>query len=296
MTIAILTTREMPDLMPYDQEVMDRLRKQKLVCDVLFWEDLLGVEPESLQKYQLIVFRTVWNYYKNAERFRILLDVLKASGVPTANPLDIISWNMEKGYLKTLMEEGYDVIPTVFCYNDPEVAFAGVQNMNWEKMVLKPMISGGSYHTFVLNADDRITFDQYIKEYYQNRPFMLQEFLPAIAEGEVSTLTFANGFTYSVTKVPKPGDYRVQFQHGGQYRAHETPEELLQIANRLFVRHGRRTLYQRLDGVWHNGKFLIMEVELLEPDLYLNLSEEALQSFTDSIVKQVKETIAQKSV
>ncbi|MBN2615740.1 MAG: hypothetical protein JXR71_08615 [Bacteroidales bacterium] len=289
MLIAILTTREMPEMMPYDQEVIRRLRDLNIVCEVVFWEDVLTLPVESLRNYNMIVFRTVWNYYKNAEHFSQFLNILEAAGIPTANPLEIIRWNMEKSYLKKLMQEGYDVIPTVFSDHNPEQAFREARSNNWKKMVLKPMISGGSYHTFVLDAEDEPLFKEYIREYYHNRPFMLQEFIPGIADGEISTLTFGNGYTYSVTKVPQAGDYRVQFQYGGQYRAHETPAELLKIAERLFDRHGRNTLYQRLDGVWHNGKFLIMEVELLEPDLYLNLSEEALQAFTESIVLQIRE-------
>lgn len=197
---------------------------------------------------------------------------------------------MEKGYLKKLMEEGYDVIPTLFFYENPEAAFAEVQKTNWKKIVLKPTISAGSYHTFVLDADDKTSFDKYISEYYQNRPFMLQEFIPDISKGEVSTLTFSNGYTFSVTKVPQANDYRVQIKYGGRYSAHKTPEALLEVAKRLFERQGGKTLYQRLDGVWHNGQFLIMEVELIEPDLYLNLSNEALQAFTDSLMLRMGET------
>jgi glutathione synthase/RimK-type ligase-like ATP-grasp enzyme len=290
MLVGILTTKEMPDLMPYDQEVMVRLRQENVECEVVFWEDVLEQPPASLHKYQLMVFRTVWNYYKNADSFYRLLDILKASGVPTANPLDIIRWNMEKSYLKKLMDEGYDVIPTVFSNGDPQKAYDTAQKQNWDKMVLKPMISGGSYHTYVLEKGEEAKYQQYIQEHFVNRPFMLQEFIPGITEGEISTITFSNGYTYSVTKVPKAGDYRVQFNYGGQYRIHETPAEIQHIAEKIFDRQERRTLYQRLDGVWHNGKFLIMEVELLEPDLYLNLSEEALQAFTESVLQKLKET------
>lgn len=290
MRIGFLTTKEMPDMMSYDQEVIARIKQQNVACEVIFWEEVLEQSPASLQRFQLIVFRTVWNYYKNAEQFVRLLDLLEASGVPAVNPLDIIRWNMEKSYLKKLMDEGYDVIPTVFSNGDPQKTFEAAQQQNWEKMVLKPMISGGSYHTYVLKKGDEAQYQQYIQEHFVNRPFMLQEFIPGITEGEISTITFSNGYTYSVTKVPKAGDYRVQFNYGGQYRAHETPAEIKRIAEKIFDRQERRTLYQRLDGVWHNGKFLIMEVELLEPDLYLNLSEEALQAFTESVLQKLKET------
>jgi len=59
-------------------------------------------------------------------------------------------------------------------------------------MILKPMISGGSYHTFVINSNEESKFNKFITEYYINRPFILQEFIPEISEGEISTLTLSD--------------------------------------------------------------------------------------------------------
>ena len=201
---------------------------------------------------------------------------------------------MDKRYLQGLQNEGFDIIPTIFNYGDTN-SFEEAVSRGWEKMILKPMISAGSYHTFVINANEKSKFNRYITQYYKNRPYMLQEFIPEISEGEISTITLTNPslpgskeFSYSVTKVPKKGDYRVQVNYGGEYSIGNVDSEIKAISEKITSRFGGRLLYQRLDGLWRNGKFLIMEIELLEPDLYLNYSKEALMKWVDNLLNIIR--------
>jgi formamidopyrimidine-DNA glycosylase len=55
--------------------------------------------------------------------------------------------------------------------------------------------------------------------------------------------------------------------------------KIKQLSHKITTRFNDRLLYQRLDGIWRNGKFLIMELELVEPDLYLNFSKQALNQW-----------------
>ncbi|MBC8321405.1 MAG: hypothetical protein H8E34_11865 [Bacteroidetes bacterium] len=120
---------------------------------------------------------------------------------------------------------------------------------------------------------------------------MLQEFLPEISNGEISTISFSNaclptsqGYSYSVTKIPKKGEYRVQFDFGDIYHFGDVDPNIKMICDRISNRLGNKLLYQRVDGLWRNGKYLIMEVELIEPDLYLNLNTEAKHQWVESLV------------
>jgi glutathione synthase/RimK-type ligase-like ATP-grasp enzyme len=213
-----------------------------------------------------------------------LLEILAASKVPVFNSVDILKWNSNKKYLNELQSEGFDIIPTIFNINKSNDSFSKAILKGWEKMVLKPLISGGSYHTFLIDGEDEILFNQLIKKHYVNRPYMLQEFIPEISTGEISTITFSNGFSYSVTKVPPQGEYRVQVDYGGIYHYGSVDPEIKKICDRITNRFEEKLLYQRVDGLWRNGKFLIMEVELIEPDLYLNLNKDALNNWVDSLI------------
>jgi len=275
MVLLFLTSSEMPDLLPYDQETIKSLTQQGIDVDILDWEKVIHTDSAILRNYKAIIIRTIWNYFKKPESFIEMLDFCEENNLPLLNPVNIVRWNMDKRYLQDLQDDGIELIPTKFIFKHHENVFQKAINRGWKTMVLKPMISGGSYHTFVITDQEGKRFDELIEEFYQNRPYLLQEFIPEIANGEISTLYFANGYSYSIKKVPQAGDYRVQFNYGGQYQA---------IAQIIQERLNSTTLYQRVDGVWRDGHFLLMEVELIEPDLYLGHHEEALNEWVKNLM------------
>jgi len=293
MKIGFLSTAEKPDMMPYDLQAKEMLKESNVDVEIIFWENYNEDNAHQLAAYDLVVMRTCWNYYKNIPEFLKFLDLLEQSGANMYNPVNLIKWNIDKKYLLELQSEGFGIIPTLFVFDDEEGTFEKAVAKGWKQIVLKPMISAGSYNTFVIDADDAERFMELKNKYFINRPYLLQEFLPEIALGEVSTLHFADGYGYSVTKVPKAGDYRVQFQSGGVYHIEEVNPEIEKISARISEKLGHSTLYRRLDGIWRNDRFLIMELELIEPDLYLNLSSEALNHWVENLVSLVKNPVTQ---
>ena len=284
MQIGFVTTAEWPEMMPYDLQARQMLKEKQIGVEILPWEDFDEENINQLADFDLIVIRTTWNYYKQISAFEKFLDLLEKSGAKVYNPVNLIKWNMDKKYLQELQSDGFDIIPTLFVFNGEEDTFEQAVAKGWKQIVLKPMISAGSYDTFVIDADDPEKFYELKNKYYVNRPYLLQEFIPEIVTGEVSTLHFANGYGYSVTKVPKAGDYRVQFQYGGVYHLQEVNPVIENISSRLAEKLGNSTLYRRLDGIWKNDKFLIMELELIEPDLYLNMSQDALSQWVGNLI------------
>jgi glutathione synthase/RimK-type ligase-like ATP-grasp enzyme len=284
MKIGFVTTAEWPAMMPYDLHARQILMEKQIGVEILSWEDFDEENVNQLADFDLIVIRTTWNYYKQIQAFKNFLDLVEKSGVKVYNPVKLIKWNMDKKYLQELQSDGFDIIPTIFVFNGEEDSFEQAVARGWKQIVLKPMISAGSYDTFVIDADDPKRFYELKNKFYVNRPYLLQEFLPEIVTGEISTLHFANGYGYSVNKVPKTGDYRVQFQYGGIYHLQEVDPVIENISSRLAEKLGHSTLYRRLDGIWKNGKFLIMELELIEPDLYLNMSQDALNQWVDNLI------------
>ncbi|MFA5420322.1 MAG: hypothetical protein WC341_17850 [Bacteroidales bacterium] len=284
MELLFLTSFEMPDLLPYDQETIKRLSEQSTAVDILDWEKVIYTDPAKLSRYKAILIRTIWNYYKKPESFIEMLDFCEENNLPLLNPVDIVRWNMDKRYLQELQNDGIELIPTEFIFNHHKNVFQKALKRGWQKMVLKPMISGGSYHTFVITDQEENQFNELMAEFYQNRPYLLQEFIPEIANGEISTLCFANGYSYSIKKVPQAGDYRVQFNYGGQYHVCPVDPQIQAIAQQIQERFNSTTLYQRVDGVWKDGHFLLMEVELIEPDLYLGHHEEALNEWVKNLM------------
>src|SRR5690606_32630172 len=108
-----------------------------------------------------------------------------------------------------------------------------------------------------------------------------QPFVPEVAEvGEYSLLFFNGQFSHAVLKTPAQSDFRVQHYFGGTIREIQPGEAMLNSAQRLMDTFGRDTLYGRVDGVEIDGVFHLMELELIEPYLFLALSEQAIPNYT----------------
>ena len=289
MKLAILTSVDMPQMLPYDMEVIEILNERGIDTTIFVWDKLIVGDLENIKNYDAILVRTIWDYFIKYDEFLKLLDFLEVSKLPVFNPIEILKWNMNKKYLRELERDGFDIIPTVFNLNNENDSFEKAMSLGWKKMVLKPVISGNSYHTFVIDANEQAEFEQLLNKYFQSRPFMLQEFIPEISNGEISTITFSNNYSYSVTKVPPKGEYRVQFDYGGIYHFGDVNPTIKTICDRISSRFADKLLYQRVDGVWRDGKFLIMEVELIEPDLYLNLSNEAKKQWVESLIGKLND-------
>ncbi len=154
MKLAILTCSEMPNMLPYDKEVISMLQKRGVNITVFIWDELLSKKIDFLLEFDAVLLRTIWDYFEKIDDFLILLDSLEALNVPVFNPIDVVRWNMDKKYLAELQAEGFDIIPTIFNFNGEDDSFTNAVSNGWEKMILKPMISGGSYHTFVINSNE----------------------------------------------------------------------------------------------------------------------------------------------
>jgi hypothetical protein len=124
-----------------------------------------------------------------------------------------------------------------------------------------------------------------IEAYYADRALMIQPFEPAIvSEGEFSLLYFNGEFSHGILKVPKRGDFRVQEEHGSEIRS-ITPEPALLAAGNAAIRAiGKKLLYARADLVRHGNEFRVMELELVEPALYLRMDPGAPDRFADAVI------------
>ena len=116
----------------------------------------------------------------------------------------------------------------------------------------------------------------------------MQEFIPQIqTAGETSFIFFNKQFSHSVNKKPAQGDFRIQVQFGGQYAAFEPSSDLIWQAQKIVNTFPDALLYARVDGIIINDQLQLMEIECIEPDLYFNYSEGALERFVSTILELI---------
>jgi len=237
------------------------------------------------RRYDLVIIRSTWDYQNQADAFLSTLAAIEASGARLENPLAIVRGNMQKTYLRDLAARGVPVVPTIWRDGlrpgELGVLFEAAQS---EEAVIKPVMSANAQGAWRLDRASAMTHAAEIEAYYTDRALMLQPFEPAIVnEGEFSLLYFNGNFSHGILKVPKRGDFRVQEEHGSEIRS-ITPEPALLAAGKAAVDAiGRKLLYARADLVRHGQEFRVMELELVEPALYLRMDPGAPERFADAI-------------
>jgi len=98
---------------------------------------------------------------------------------------------------------------------------------------------------------------------------MVQPFTPEVVEpGEWSIVFLGGRFSHAVLKRPAAGD-RVQWEFGGSATAMAAPDTLLADAEAMMAAVPGDPLYARVDGVERDGRLILMELELIEPHLFL---------------------------
>jgi len=232
-----------------------------------------------------LIVRTTWDYYKQADVFRSWLDAVERAGVPMFNPVSVVRDNMHKFYLKRFQEKGITIIPTLFSAAAAPLSFDTLQAQGWHKVVIKPAVSAGSFLTdaYEVGALTRGRFQELVSQ----GDWLIQPYLPEIATaGELSLIFFNGTFSHAVLKKPKDGDFRVQKQYGGQYQRIDPMPELLQVGQRIATLENN-LLYGRVDGVMIDGRFHLMELELIEPDLYFEFGTDISQRFVNGVMEKL---------
>ncbi len=218
---------------------------------------------------------------KDKEAFLKVLEEIEASKTRLDNGLDIVKWNIEKTYLKEMEEKGVPCIPTLwrdrFDVEDNFFKALGV-----DEIVIKPILSAGAQDTFRIKADGFKEVVPSLQKIFSDRAFMVQPFLKEIIDpGEFSLFYFGGEFSHVIQKKPMENDYRVQEEHGGILTKVEPEPEMLTAAEKALQVIGKTLLYARVDLIFYQGQYRLMELELIEPSLYFDMDETAAPRFAE---------------
>jgi glutathione synthase/RimK-type ligase-like ATP-grasp enzyme len=265
--VALVTCEDFQNLYEDDLLLVAALDEIGIASRPVVWSDTtidwLG--------FDALVVRSPWDYFVRLEEFRYWLDARIASRVLMCNSSEILNWNLDKRYLQDLAAAGIALVPTIVVPQGerPDVVSLA-RARGWDEVVVKPTISGGAFRTHRFRVDSAEPIHADIAQTLQDRGLLIQPFLPEIlTAGELSLLFFDGVFSHAVRKRPKQGDYRVQFQFGGTTETVEVSEAWIESASACIRAAPALPVYARVDGVIHEGQFLLMELEVFEPLMFL---------------------------
>ena len=240
--------------------------------------------------YDVVLIRSPWDYIDHNVKFLQVLEQIDQSSARLENSLSLIKWNIEKTYLQDLEHAGINCIPTLwrqaFDETEQDTFF---NELKTDEIIIKPVLSVGARNTYKLTRDKFKENLANLNEDFAQRSFMVQPFIEnIITEGEFSMFFFANKYSHTVLKTPKAKDFRVQEEHGGILKVVEAEVELLKQSQKIYDNADLKALYARADFVRLGNSFALMELELIEPSLYLNLDPNAAERFADAFVEWVQ--------
>ncbi|WP_316827247.1 hypothetical protein [Pedobacter miscanthi] len=251
-----------------DDKLLNFLKENGLNIEEVIWNDA----NINWENYSLAILKSPWDYFDLIEDFYHWLNLLESKRVKLLNPTEVVKWNSNKQYLREIENSGLKIIPSVFINQQEKVNLKSFFNkFNTDKLIVKPCISGGAKNTFKVTIENVEEVNHKLNQLLQDEDFIIQPFLPEILEsGEWSFIFFNGAYSHSLIKQAKHGDFRVQPAHGGTVHPQQPDEKLIAVAKQYVTSFAKNCLYARVDGTVVNGEFLLMELELIEPFLFLN--------------------------
>lgn len=234
--------------------------------------------------YEAVIIRTPWDYQKEPEAFIKVLEKIESSSARLANSVEIVRWNYSKTYLQEIADTGMLIVPTLWGKEPPtQDMFDGwLKHFGVGKIIIKPIVSATAEYTYLLSD-----FDPALTNIFAERKYMVQPFMEnVVSEGEFSLFYFNGQYSHTILKTPKPKDFRVQEEHGGIITEVQPEIKLKTTADQILRYIKGDLLYARIDLVRDSeGNFALMELELIEPALYLRMNQDAPKRFAKAIDK-----------
>jgi len=283
--VAFVTCRQLPDIHDDDGLAADVLRDRGIPVVSAVWD-----EPAAdWRRYRCVVIRSTWDYHHHQDRYAAWLRRCADDGVRLWNPPATVLANMNKRYLSDLEQRGVDVVPTEYLDVGHGQSLRGLlERRGWDQAVVKPAVSASAYRTWrttTATADrDQAAFE----EDSARHEVLVQPHVDEIAtRGEWSLVFFAGQYSHATIKRPAAGDFRVQEELGGHSAPAEPPDHVIESARHILSLSPSPLLYARVDGIERGQRFMLMELEINEPYLFLGSSPGAAARFANAIASVV---------
>lgn len=269
-----------------DDQLIEYLQSKGLTLEKAIWND----SNVNWEKYDFVLLKSPWDYFNLIDDFYTWLNALEAKQIKLFNPISTVKWNADKHYLQDIQEAGLKIAPCIFLKTETEIELKPYfDKLNTNTLIVKPAVSGGSKNTFKITAENVDLMNKELNLLLSEEDFIIQPFLKEIEEnGEWSLVFFGGEFSHALLKKAKTGDFRVQHVFGGTVHPQTPSKELIAIAQQYVNQFAKNCLYARVDGVMVEEEFLLMELELIEPFLFLDTNKESLANYYQAFQRLTK--------
>ena len=285
MDVALVTCAAMPGLYPDDRHLLHALRTAGLSAEPAVWEDA----HYEWAAVRLAVIRSAWDYSFRRDQF-VAWAERAASATEMWNSARLVRWNTHKSYLCDLAERGVSVVPTIVLRAGSRVTLKDLlERQGWEDVILKAAVAQSGRYALFVPRHRRAAGQAHLDRLLPHEDMLVQPYIPSVANAGELSLVFVDGeCTHAVRKRAAPGDFRVHDDYGGTVELEPPGEPHLATAQAALNAVGEPVHYARVDLVeGPAGQPMIMEFELVEPELFFRNSPAAVERFAASIARRL---------
>jgi glutathione synthase/RimK-type ligase-like ATP-grasp enzyme len=278
--VLLATYQKLADLTPSDRILAASLKARGVDAEPALWD---AIDPHA-QNGAMVCLRSTWDYFKRFDQFRPWIEAFRARPGTLWNPVETVLWNADKIYLRDVEARGVPMPVTHWFEPGVRVDLPRLlADAGWDQAVLKPRVSGGAWGTYRVNAATRLSDDEWAPILASGA--IVQEYIAEVAtRGEMSLLYFDGKFSHAARKTTAPGDFRVQLEFGGRYERAEVSATLAEAGLRWLAAAGHPWIYARVDLVERDSGPVLMELELIEPELFFAVAPECADTFAEVLI------------
>ncbi len=283
--VALATYGRAPTLAPDDQPLVPALASLGVEAEPLVWAS----KSAMWTAFDAVVIRSCWDYHLQSAAFHAWLSRLEESGIPVWNSASLVRWNSNKRYLIDLAQRGVPTIQTtVVPHRRAEDVERIVAAEEWARFVIKPAISASGFETYALETPLSATSRATVARVAAAGDVLVQPFANEIPrDGELSFMFIEGEYSHAALKRATAGEFRVQTDHGGSVESADPDPVLIEQATRSLSALPEVPLYARVDGIVRGGTFLLMELELIEPNLFFDLAPGSVERMAGAIARRL---------
>ncbi|MBP7149108.1 MAG: hypothetical protein KBD01_16385 [Acidobacteria bacterium] len=281
MDVALVSCRELPEPDPDAAPLARSLAAAGIDARVLAWDDARADWGEA----RLAVLRSCWNYPLAPDAFLAWAEATSRRTI-LCNTIEVVRWNLHKRYLLELERAGVPVVPTELVSRGASTSLHDIiARRGWQEFVIKPAISAASFRTRRYSAATLADGDAHLRALVSLGDALVQQYLRSIEHhGERALVWIDGALTHSVRKSPR-------FEGDNECVSEAVPFSAAEaeLARRAVAAPGLPLAYARVDTAPdERGRPLVMELELMEPSLFLAQNPAALERFVRAIAARLE--------
>ena len=280
--LALVTATRMPKPDPESGLLVHALAQLGVRATIHAWD-----QPCDWSRFELVVSRTPWDYFHRLDEFLGRAREV-AAVTELLNPLPTITWNAHKSYLLDLERGGVPIVPTVLVARGAGAGERAAALARFEEAVIKPAVAGGALGALRVDATIGAgVAAEHLETVLAGKDALVQPFMAGIQrDGETSLIFFDGQLSHAVRKVPAAGEFRVHQHFGGAVVAHAPSVAELEVASAALAIAPAPAVYARIDMVPGPSGPVVMEAELIEPELFLGSDPEAPGRYARSLARR----------